>query len=91
MMDTAQIAPLIRVGHVDSSFHLIPFYDADFGGGKPVWIGSVGSVNLVLPNAIMLMDTRDGNGIEAWVGLTEEDMPRFECDPELITYTSSNN
>ncbi|KAF5187335.1 Vinorine synthase [Thalictrum thalictroides] len=74
-----------------SSWCRIPFYDADFGVGKPVWIGSVGSINPGVPNAIILMDTKDGNGIEAWVGLTEEDMLRFECDREFITYTSSNN
>jgi hypothetical protein len=34
------------------------------------------------------MDTRDGEGVEAWVTLTEEDMAFFERDRELLAAAS---
>ncbi|KAL3585024.1 hypothetical protein D5086_011891 [Populus alba] len=32
--------------------------------------------------------TKDGEGIEAWIGLSEEDMVKFEQDPGILTYAS---
>ncbi|KAJ6721588.1 N-BENZOYLTRANSFERASE PROTEIN putative-RELATED [Salix viminalis] len=39
-------------------------------------------------NAIIIMDARDGRGVEAWVTLTEEDMTFFERDRELLAAAS---
>ncbi|KAF9601269.1 hypothetical protein IFM89_018379 [Coptis chinensis] len=69
-----------------SSWCGFSFYEADFGWGKPMWITSV---NLVTPNIFMLMDSKCGIGVEASVTLDEEVMARFECDPELIAFTST--
>ncbi|MCL7050205.1 hypothetical protein MKW94_000821 [Papaver nudicaule] len=41
-----------------------PFYEADFGWGKPHWVCSV---EMEGKNVHILMDTKDGNGVEAWV------------------------
>jgi hypothetical protein len=70
-----------------SSWCRFPLYEADFGWGKPTWV-TVG--DLVHKNFIVLMDTRDGGGIEAWVTLSEEDMALFECDKELLEFASLN-
>ncbi|KAK2991045.1 hypothetical protein RJ640_019366 [Escallonia rubra] len=62
------------------------FYEADFGWGKPIW-SCIGHAP-VLANVTILMDTKSGDGVEAWVTLTEEDMAVFERDPELLTFAS---
>ncbi|KAK4399646.1 (13S,14R)-1,13-dihydroxy-N-methylcanadine 13-O-acetyltransferase AT1 [Sesamum angolense] len=41
-------------------------YEADFGWGKPVWVGSAG---LVYKNQVTFIDRARGNGIEAWINL----------------------
>ncbi|KAK9117448.1 hypothetical protein Sjap_016395 [Stephania japonica] len=61
------------------------FYDADFGWGRPVWV----SPPLYLKNVVILMDTRDGEGIEAWVSLLDEDIVEFESDSELLPFASN--
>ncbi|KAL5818252.1 hypothetical protein ACOSQ3_022148 [Xanthoceras sorbifolium] len=69
-----------------SSFCRFPFYEADFGWGKPMWV-TFG--DLSARNYTILMDTRNGDGIEAWIHLTEEQMANFETDKQLLTYASS--
>ncbi|MCD9643146.1 hypothetical protein HAX54_030323 [Datura stramonium] len=61
----------------------LPLYKADFGWGKPIWVGSA---SLVLKDVIGFLDTKSGNGIEAWVNLKEEDMAAFEADKELLSW-----
>jgi hypothetical protein len=70
-----------------SSWCRFPLYEADFGWGKPTWV-SVG--DLVHKNFIVLVDTRDGGGIEAWVTLSEEDMALFERNKELLEFAALN-
>ncbi|CAH1437249.1 unnamed protein product [Lactuca virosa] len=65
-------------------------YEADFGWGRPVW-SCYGNFNDNIPlyaNIIILMDTRDGDGVEAWVTLGEEEMDILENDPDLLLYAS---
>ncbi|XP_065875740.1 stemmadenine O-acetyltransferase-like [Euphorbia lathyris] len=62
-------------------------YDGDFGFGKPVWV-SQASINI--GNVAVLMDTRDGDGIEAWLTLSEEEMSLFESDEELLQFAEVN-
>ncbi|CAN6572728.1 unnamed protein product [Malus baccata var. baccata] len=69
-----------------SSWCRFPFYEANFGWGKPLWVcQSTGMKNL-----IVFMDTRDGKGIEASLTFSEEDMAKFECNKELLAYASVN-
>ncbi|XP_047963567.1 stemmadenine O-acetyltransferase-like [Salvia hispanica] len=65
----------------------LPVYEADFGWGKPVWVGSPG---LSYKNSVIFKDTRNGDGIEAWVSLKRDDMEKFEADLELqkLLFTS---
>ncbi|KAG2707966.1 hypothetical protein I3760_05G170100 [Carya illinoinensis] len=62
-----------------------PIYEADFGWGKPVWVGSA---SLTFKNLVAFLDTKSGNGIEAWINLKEEDMAKLECDEELLALVS---
>lgn len=50
-------------------------YGIDFGWGKPMWItkcdgGSAGAETPYM-NALWLMDTREGDGVEAWLTLDQ--------------------
>ncbi|KAI3509381.1 hypothetical protein L1887_24611 [Cichorium endivia] len=58
-----------------SSWCNFPFYDADFGFGKPIW-ASCGT--LPVKNLAYLMDDVGGNGVEAYVCLEAKDVPHFE-------------
>ncbi|KAB1223736.1 Vinorine synthase [Morella rubra] len=66
-----------------TSWCRFPVYEVDFGWGKPTWVCSPGRP---YKNVVVLMSTRDGDGIEAWVNMKEEDMPMFEHDPELLPF-----
>ncbi|XP_059446888.1 stemmadenine O-acetyltransferase-like [Corylus avellana] len=66
-----------------SSWVGFPFYETDFGWGRPIWV-CISSVPI--KNVVMLMSTRSGNGIEAWVTLGEEDMAKFENDQDLLQF-----
>ncbi|VVA35324.1 PREDICTED: BAHD acyltransferase [Prunus dulcis] len=70
-----------------SSWCRFPFYEADFGWGKPSWVSYVA---VGLNNVTVLMDKRDDNGIEAWVTLNQENMALFESNKELLEYASLN-
>ena len=63
-----------------------PVYEADFGWGEPIWVGSA---KLYYKNLVTFLDTKSGKGIEAWINLDEEDMAKFEIDKELLAYVSS--
>ncbi|KAK3001914.1 hypothetical protein RJ639_020740 [Escallonia herrerae] len=62
------------------------FGAAHFGWGKPTLIG----IGMKLLNAAIIMDARDDEGIEAWVGLLKEDMGRLEQDSDFLAYVSSS-
>jgi len=70
-----------------SSWCRFPMYEADFGWGKPIWV-TTSAFNA--RNGIILMDTRDGDGIEVVVNMEENDMTKFEHEMELLQYASLN-
>ncbi|XP_028113663.1 BAHD acyltransferase BIA1-like [Camellia sinensis] len=72
-----------------SSWCRFSLYEADFGWGKPTWVGVVGQGS-ISPPGITLMDTRDGEGVEIWLALIEEDMAIVEANQELLYYASPN-
>ncbi|KAF9679370.1 hypothetical protein SADUNF_Sadunf06G0008000 [Salix dunnii] len=67
-----------------SSWCKFPFYEADFGWGKPIRL----SPALKLNRVAIFLDTADGEGIEAWISLSKEDMVMFEQQPGILTYAS---
>ena len=58
-------------------------YETDFGWGKPIWLGHAGSGS---KNLICLNDTREGDGIEAFVTLEQQEMALFEQDEKLLQF-----
>ncbi|KAL5543772.1 hypothetical protein UlMin_007556 [Ulmus minor] len=70
-----------------SSWCNFPFYEMDFGWGKPIWVSNgVFSSR----NVIVLEDTKCGTGIEAWVNLAPQIMSLFERDEELLSFALLN-
>ncbi|KAK2384069.1 stemmadenine O-acetyltransferase [Trifolium repens] len=70
-----------------SSWCRFPMYEVDFGWGKPIWVTTS---TCPVKNAIVLMDTRDGDGdgIEVIVNMKENDMIMFEHDVGLLQYAT---
>ncbi|KAL2508689.1 HXXXD-type acyl-transferase family protein [Forsythia ovata] len=61
------------------------FYEVDFGFGKPIWTTIA---NVPMKNLVILLNTKESDGIEAWVHLHEEDMHYFEQDQEIKKLTT---
>ncbi|KAL7185000.1 hypothetical protein ACSBR2_027025 [Camellia fascicularis] len=70
-----------------SSWCRFSLYEVDFGWGNPTYAVPV---LMGAPIGIGLLDTRDGDGVEAWMTLKEEDMALFQGDPELLAFVSPN-
>ncbi|KAE9610494.1 putative vinorine synthase [Lupinus albus] len=70
---------------VFTSWCRYPMYEVDFGWEKPIWVTTS---HCPMQNMIVLMDTRDGKGIEALVNLEDKDMIMFEGNVELLHYAS---
>ncbi|KAL0309403.1 UNVERIFIED_CONTAM: Stemmadenine O-acetyltransferase [Sesamum radiatum] len=69
-----------------SSWCGFSWYSADFGWGKPMWltkcnVGSDSETRFL--HDVLLLDTRNGDGIEAWVILDEKYMSVFDNVEEL--------
>ncbi|KAH7515591.1 hypothetical protein FEM48_Zijuj10G0042800 [Ziziphus jujuba var. spinosa] len=62
-----------------------PVYEADFGWGNRVFSGSA---RLTFKNLVTFIDTKIGDGIEAWINLKEEDMAKSEVDEERLEFVS---
>ncbi|GMN63913.1 hypothetical protein TIFTF001_032986 [Ficus carica] len=82
---------LIKNAEIDNynctSWCKFPFYELDLGFGKPIWV-SIASV--AYKNCVLLMDTREGDGIEVWLVLREVDMVLVEGNKELLAFASLN-
>ncbi|PQQ14796.1 BAHD acyltransferase [Prunus yedoensis var. nudiflora] len=82
------------VGKVDidtycsTSWCRFPFYEADFGWGKPSWMSIPSTVEI--KNMISLVDVSDGIGIEVRLTLKDEDMAIIESNQEMLAYASLN-
>ncbi|KAF5469296.1 hypothetical protein F2P56_013380 [Juglans regia] len=68
-----------------TSWCTFPFYDVDFGWGKPTWVCCP---SVPFKNAIVMMSTKDGQGIEAYVNISEEDSIIFDSDQKLLPFVS---
>ncbi|KAI5674940.1 hypothetical protein M9H77_05890 [Catharanthus roseus] len=71
-----------------SSWCRFPFYDIDFGLGKPIWVCMF---QPHFKNCIILMDYPFGDdyGIEALITLEQEKMPAFENNELLLSFASN--
>ncbi|XVF85155.1 hypothetical protein PTKIN_Ptkin17bG0095900 [Pterospermum kingtungense] len=70
-----------------SSWCRFGLYEVDFGWGKPRWVSHSG---VTPPQLLTLMDSSDGEGIEAWMSLSEAEMGFFERNEELLQFASVN-
>ncbi|KAK0582465.1 hypothetical protein LWI29_025939 [Acer saccharum] len=66
--------------HLFSSLRNLPFYEVDFGWGKPAWVRFAQRPY----KGVLFIDGKDGNGIEAWVTMEEEEMDYFQQDPDVV-------
>ncbi|GMN27271.1 hypothetical protein TIFTF001_044103 [Ficus carica] len=53
---------------------------------KTVWVAN----GMFIKNLFILLDTKCGQGIEAWVTLEEKQMAKFDEDEELLAFASIN-
>ncbi|CAK9143470.1 unnamed protein product [Ilex paraguariensis] len=65
-----------------SSWCRFPVYEVDYGWGKPVWVCTTA---MPFKNVVILMSTRDGDGIDAWVNMVEDNMAMLEHDHKLLS------
>ncbi|ESW06031.1 hypothetical protein PHAVU_010G014100 [Phaseolus vulgaris] len=68
-----------------SSWVRFGLYETDFGWGKPSYVRTIG---VPIKNVVILMPTKVGDGIEAWITLTTNDMLHFQQNPELLHFLS---
>ncbi|KAF7825719.1 vinorine synthase-like [Senna tora] len=68
-----------------SSWIRFEFYETQFGWGKPTWACTIG---VPIRNVVVLMPTKCGEGIEAWVTLNHLHMAQFEKNPYLLQFAS---
>ncbi|KAL3729949.1 hypothetical protein ACJRO7_027017 [Eucalyptus globulus] len=67
-----------------SSWCGFPFYDIDFGWGKPDLVS-----NTCIPvRMVFLIDSKSEGGIDAWINLSQEEKVLFEQDPDIVAFTS---
>ncbi|GMI86976.1 hypothetical protein like AT3G26040 [Hibiscus trionum] len=66
------------------------FYELDFGWGKPVWVAPFGEIRSEFMNHAVLIGTKCGAGIEAWITLDEQRMSLLEKDAEFLKFASPN-
>ncbi|KAK4839425.1 hypothetical protein QYF36_021845 [Acer negundo] len=71
-----------------SSWCTLPLYETDFGWGKPTVVVPLGRLNSGDHIAVVLLDTGNDKGIEAWVSMSKEGMDKFEQDSGVIAYAS---
>ncbi|KAL6188158.1 hypothetical protein ACLB2K_039551 [Fragaria x ananassa] len=71
-----------------SSLCRLPIYDSDFGWGRPTWVGSPART---FKNLVHFLDTKEGDGIEAYICLEKEVMAKFETDSEFLAYVKPND
>ncbi|XP_062112582.1 stemmadenine O-acetyltransferase-like [Humulus lupulus] len=69
-----------------SSLCRFPIYETDFGWGNPIWVSSA---NLCYANFVAFMDTKSGDGIEAYIALKKEHMIKLEADKDFLKAVSS--
>ncbi|XP_016484134.2 epi-neemfruitin B 7-O-acetyltransferse L7AT-like [Nicotiana tabacum] len=88
--DTAEFFAARFRGEIDT--HIISlcsyqFYDVDFGWGKPSWVSLIRDFGI---GTVVLMDSRDSGGVDAWVYLKDEDnMLVFEQELQLLAFGSA--
>lgn len=66
-----------------SSLVNFPLYEGDFGWGKPVWLSMPHRDNL----GTLFTERKDGDGVDVWLHVAEEEMKWLEIEQDLIRLT----
>ena len=64
-----------------------PIYEVDFGWGAADWITMPA---FKMKNTVMMLDAKNGRGIEALVSLQDGEMAAFQDNEELLAFASLN-
>lgn len=64
-----------------------PIYEVDFGWGAADWV-TVAAFKM--KNTVMMLDAKNGGGIEALVSLQDHEMAAFQHNQELLAFASLN-
>lgn len=64
-----------------------PVYGVDFGWGAAAWVTMAA---FKMKNTVMMLDDKNGGGIEALISLDDKEMAAFQHNEELLAYTSLN-
>ncbi|KAK6933433.1 hypothetical protein RJ641_036327 [Dillenia turbinata] len=76
-----------------SSWCNMGFHSVNFGWGKPIWATSIAEKlfpQSFFVNSCWLLDTREGDGVEALLILDEKEMDILECDAEFLEFVLQN-
>ncbi|KAI3448774.1 hypothetical protein Pfo_005439 [Paulownia fortunei] len=65
-----------------SSWCRLPVYDVDYGWGNPIWLCTTA---LPSKNLTVLVSSRCGEGIEAWVNMNQDNLEMLETQIKLIS------
>ncbi|EOA17895.1 hypothetical protein CARUB_v10006304mg [Capsella rubella] len=90
LMEKAYLEAIDSDRYIMSSWCRKPFYKVDFGLGCPVWMGYVSRTIYNTMMYVLLIDSKEGDGVEAWISLPEQDMSVFVDDQELLAYAILN-
>lgn len=70
-----------------TSWCKLGLYEADFGWGKPFWIGTSSFLG---KTSVVVLDGRGGEEMEAWLSLPVNVMAVLEKDQEFLSFASVN-
>ncbi|KAI3449126.1 hypothetical protein Pfo_005791 [Paulownia fortunei] len=83
--DLYKLLSLITKGELEwcgfSSWCRFPVYEVDYGWGNPIWLSTTA---LPLKNLIILVSSRCGEGIEAWVNMNQDSLEMLETQIQLL-------
>ncbi|XAR61577.1 Vinorine synthase [Bertholletia excelsa] len=71
-----------------TSWSKFGMYETEFGWGKPTWVSSHRITGPVFMNLVHMVETKRGDGIEAWITLDERDMAALLGDQEFLKFAS---
>ncbi|XP_038886275.1 stemmadenine O-acetyltransferase-like [Benincasa hispida] len=64
-----------------------PIYEVDFGWGAAGWVTMAA---FKMKNTVMMLDAKNGGGIEALVSLQDKEMTAFQHNEEILAFASFN-
>ncbi|KAF7137836.1 hypothetical protein RHSIM_Rhsim07G0253700 [Rhododendron simsii] len=87
-----EMTALCSKGPVDyygfTSWSRFGIYETDFGWGKPIWVSSHKITGSMFMNLVHILETREGDGMEAWITLDEPEMAMLLDHQEFLDFTS---